>query len=292
VSRLFKIYLLVVLSVFSTLNLSANDTFFSIEKRAIGIDLIDAWEKLIDIPNIRTNTNFLETTSKWIDDGIDVTFSSAQDGAKILNKNGDEIGQFIKNGSDDILVIDDDLFVSVGTPKSFETVAVNGNTGEILTNCSYVKNADGTIGFIEDVTSYGSQSVQYAIKHRGDLRGTIQGIQKGQEAHHYIPVKLLKENDVVKKAVEGGFDFNNGAVNGVALDKYVASSGLGRHSKHNNYTNQIRSSLDDWALNNPGYFSSAHSNIQSIVFVEFVAVIIFRVSVPSIKESISSTELA
>ncbi len=43
-SRFFKIFLIVVLSVFSILNLSANDTFFSIEKSAQDTDVIDAWE--------------------------------------------------------------------------------------------------------------------------------------------------------------------------------------------------------------------------------------------------------
>ena len=37
-SRFFKIFLIVVLSVFSTLNLSANDTFFSIEKSSDRIE--------------------------------------------------------------------------------------------------------------------------------------------------------------------------------------------------------------------------------------------------------------
>ena len=37
-SRFLKIYLLVVLSVFSTLNLSANDTFFSIEKQSSSVE--------------------------------------------------------------------------------------------------------------------------------------------------------------------------------------------------------------------------------------------------------------
>jgi len=52
VNRFFKIFLIVVLSVFSTLNLSANDTFFSTEnfryeKTAIDADMIDAWEMLL-----------------------------------------------------------------------------------------------------------------------------------------------------------------------------------------------------------------------------------------------------
>ena len=37
-SQFFKIFLIVVLSVFSTLNLSANDTFFSIEKQSSSVE--------------------------------------------------------------------------------------------------------------------------------------------------------------------------------------------------------------------------------------------------------------
>lgn len=58
----------------------------------------------------------------------------------------------------------------------------------------------------------------------------------------------------MQKAIEGGFDFNNGAVNGIALDKYVASTGLGRHGPHSRYTDQIRDYLDNvWAPANPNY---------------------------------------
>jgi hypothetical protein len=65
----------------------------------------------------------------------------------------------------------------------------------------------------------------------------------------------LKENDVVKKAVEGGFDFN-GLDNGMALDKYVASTGLGRHGPHPSYTNQIGNHLNLW--------KSQYTNINGV----------------------------
>jgi len=220
------------------------------------LDPVKAWEKLIDIPNIRVSVKSLETVSKWVDDGIELTFEAIQDGAKIINKNGDEVGELVKIGGDDVLAISDDFFVAAGTPKSFGTITVNSNTGEIFANPGYIKNADGTIGFIEDVSSYGTQLIQNTIKQRGSLRGTLTGITKTQDAHHIIPVQLLKENDVVKKAVEAGFDFNK-ASNGMAIEKYVKATGQGRHGPHPQYTNQIRQYLNDWASQNPGYSAQA-----------------------------------
>ena len=207
---------------------------------------VKAWEKLIDIPNIRVSVKSLETVSKWVDDGIELTFEAIQDGAKIVNKNGDEVGKLIKNGSDEFLEISDDLFVEVGTAKSFGTVTVKGNTGESFINPGYVKNADGTIGFVEDVASYGTAVVQSTIKKRGKLRGTLTGIVKGEDAHHIFPVQTLKENQWVKKGVEGGFEFNT-PVNGIAVEKFVKATGQGRHGPHPKLTKQMSDHMDWWA---------------------------------------------
>jgi hypothetical protein len=53
VNRFFKIFLIVVLSVFSTLNLSANDTFFSIEKQSSSVEdlanaVVNSADELMD----------------------------------------------------------------------------------------------------------------------------------------------------------------------------------------------------------------------------------------------------
>src|SRR5690606_32264198 len=101
------------------------------------------------------------------------------------------------------------------------------------------------LAFVEDVSSYGSDLVKNAIKKRGDLRKILTGIKGTEDAHHIIPVQLLKENDVVKKAVEPCFDFN-GVVNGLPIEKFVKATGAGRHGPHPNYTEQIRKFLNDW----------------------------------------------
>jgi hypothetical protein len=165
----------------------------------------------------------------------------------------------VKDGANEYLVISDDFFVSTGTPKSFGSVTVNTNTGEILGNVGYVKNADGTIGFIEDVGAYGNATIQNAIKQRGALRDALTGIKATEDAHHVIPVQLLKENDVVKKAVEGGFSFNT-SHNGLAIEKYVKATGVGRHGPHPQYTSQIRTYLEQWAQLNPNYTAQMAKN--------------------------------
>ncbi|MFV8357933.1 hypothetical protein ACNQGB_17330 [Flavobacterium sp. XS1P32] len=111
----------------------------------------------------------------------------------------------------------------------------------------FFKNADGSIGFVEDVSSYGSTIVQNAIKKRGELRGTLSGITSADDAHHLFPVQTLKENQWVKKGVEGGFEFNTGSVNGLGVKKYVKATNTGRHGPHPQLTKQIMDHMDYWA---------------------------------------------
>lgn len=196
---------------------------------------------IANVPNaLRKSVNSLDLVGKWLDDGIEVSFEAVQDGAKVLNKNGQELGQLIKEGSDEFFEISDDFIVASGSPQSFGSITIKSNTGETFINARYVKNSDGSIGFIEDVSSYGNQTVQNTIKQRGGLRATILGIKNTEDAHHIIPVQLLKENDVVKAAMNANppFAFNS-SHNGLAVEKYVKATGQGRHGPHPNYTNQI-----------------------------------------------------
>jgi len=43
---------------------------------------------------------------------------------------------------------------------------------------------------------------------RGDTRGSWGIIKEGEHAHHLIPVGLVKNNKVVKDALEAGYDIN------------------------------------------------------------------------------------
>ena len=211
---------------------------------------VRAWEKMFiaNVQNaLRKSVNSLDLVGKWLDDGIEVSFEAVQDGAKVLNKNGQEVGQLIKVGSDEFFEISDDFIVASGSPQSFGSMTIKSNTGETFINARYVKNSDGSIGFIEDVSSYGNQTIQNTIKQRGQLRGTISGIKNSEDAHHLFPVQSLKENQWVKKGVDGGFEFNTGSVNGIAVEKYVKATNTGYHGPHPQLTKQINDHMNWWA---------------------------------------------
>ena len=143
-------------------------------------DLVDAWRKLIAAPEtIRKSVNHLSTVRKWTNEGIALSFEAIEDGAKILNKNGNELGKLLKEGAEDVLEISDDFIVDVASSasKKFDGIIIKSNTGETFINAGFVKNADGTLGFVEDVSSYGSQLVQNTIKQRGALRKSMSGIK-------------------------------------------------------------------------------------------------------------------
>lgn len=232
-------------------------------------DFINNWKKLDDAgvdDVIRTNLNHLTTINKWADEGIEVAFESVDNGAKILSKNGDELGQLLTERTGDVLEISDDFIVSAASTasKKFDGLNIRSNTGETFLNAGFVKNADGSLGFVEDVSSYGSQLVQGTIKQRGALRKSMAGIKATEDAHHLIPVQLLKQNDVVKKAVEAGFEFNT-TKNGLAIEKFVKKTGVGRHGPHPNYTKQIGDALDKFNTQTPNL-----TNQQAKEFLEII----------------------
>jgi hypothetical protein len=205
------------------------------------------WLRVFSNETQRWVSNFPKLAAK-LDDWkhLDIVFEGVDDYVILKNKLGAEIGQVVKRGSDEVIEVWDDLFVSsAGGATPISGFTVETTSGEVLTGAGFVKNTDGTVGFVEDVSAYGNALIQNTIKNRGSLRGTLSGIKTGEDAHHIIPVQLLKENDVVKKAVEAGFEFNT-ANNGMAIEKFVKATGVGRHGPHPNYTNQIRNFLNKW----------------------------------------------
>ncbi len=217
-------------------------------------DEVRAWEKMLTVSaTVRKAPNSLKTTSRLIESGLEFTVESIDDvGAALKGSDGKEIGQIIKDGADEYFEFSDDLFTSTSagpaTPLSGISYRANTGKGEKFINPGVIVKSDGTAGFVEDVTSYGHDLVQSAIKNRGDLRGDMTGILSTQEAHHLIPIQLLKQNPVVKSAVEGGFNFNTALENGLPLEKFVKITGQGRHGPHPRYTRQITKVFDDLAL--------------------------------------------
>jgi hypothetical protein len=67
--------------------------------------------------------------------------------------------------------------------------------------------------------------VQDAFNRRAVLRDVLETAKKFgdnalyYEAHHLIPVEMIPESSVLRKAIEGGFDFN-GLINGINLPQF------------------------------------------------------------------------
>lgn len=112
--------------------------------------------------------------------------------------------------------------------------------------------------------------IDLAIEGRSFLRKTMNfsGIAQAKrwlyQAHHIIPVDLLKNNEVVQKAVGAGFKFNE-RVNGVLIktfDETIEVTGntwrkARKHNKlhgsHPKYTENVNKIISDWAKQNKGY---------------------------------------
>lgn len=211
-------------------------------------EIADAAERAIEA-NTRWTQDF-PTFAPKVDEwkSLDIVYDEVGDHVRILSKNGTEIGNIVKEGTTEVLEVADDFFISDGTATSVVVTNVNvkTNTGEILSNVSIVKKADGTLGFVEDLSGFSDGAVKNAIKNRGSLRDALTGIKSTEEAHHIIPVQVLKDNEVVQKAVSDGLDFNSSS-NGIPLEKYkVGPPESGRHGPHPNYNKQINDHLNWW----------------------------------------------
>jgi hypothetical protein len=90
------------------------------------------------------------------------------------------------------------------------------------------------------------------VAQRGDLAAAL--LANPLEAHHLIPVSLLKKHVMLGLAINAGFDFN-GAINGLALAG-------GFHGSHPQYTRYVDRKLTDWQAANP---SAKAADIRTFV---------------------------
>lgn len=95
----------------------------SIEKSAVGSDVIKAWEGLINFPTLRKNIDWLTRSSKWIDEGAEFVTTN---GVTKLKKGADEILE-IKN--EKILPSNYDYNASTGTYNSGGTPIGEASNG-------------------------------------------------------------------------------------------------------------------------------------------------------------------
>ena len=98
--------------------------------------------------------------------------------------------------------------------------------------------------------TWGNESAELiidAIENRHLLRSNIGlGLGNPFQAHHVIPVEVLKANKVAQAAVVGGFDFNSYA-NAIKLEGNVHLTG------HSEYNELLMERLNSWAKQRPGF---------------------------------------
>lgn len=117
---------------------------------------------------------------------------------------------------------------------------------------NYNMAAVGALGFVPYADGIIRPVKAYIKASRGALRTALKITDRTMDAHHIIPKKLIKDNAVVQKAIDAGFDFN-GEINGIAVKKYRRATNNGVHANHPNYTNQIKEKISEWAEANPDY---------------------------------------
>jgi hypothetical protein len=91
----------------------------------------------------------------------------------------------------------------------------------------------------------GKDKVVDAIMNRDDLREKIV-VSSSEEAHHIVPIEILRKNEKIQELVqEGGFKFNE-EINGIALEK-------GFHGTHPAYTNYVFTKIETWVDENGSF---------------------------------------
>jgi len=183
-------------------------------------------------PRLASNLNLfkkLNLVIKQVDDYISVEDALGREVFVIFKENGREIFQV----SDDFFE-----FVEGVDPIVIKGFELRTNSGEVINGAKVFLTSNGGVGFVEDLSAY-SGKVLETIRLRGKLRSTIPNILGSEEAHHIIPIALLKRNRWVQKAVEGGFEFNEAIFNGIPLEKFKKATNTGRHGPHPSYTNRI-----------------------------------------------------
>jgi hypothetical protein len=92
-----------------------------------------------------------------------------------------------------------------------------------------------------ELTALYGTAVAEAIMQRPNLRDNL-GITDKREAHHLIPVEILKKQGMMRLLVESGWNFNS-RINAIALDR-------GFHGNHPNYTLYVAKEIEDWVNSN------------------------------------------
>lgn len=88
--------------------------------------------------------------------------------------------------------------------------------------------------------------IMKTIENRHEIRGALNLDIRMAQAHHLVPIEMLKTHQVAQAAVAGGFNYN-GRENALPLPtKYHLEN-------HDQYNNNVQTMLTKWETANPGY---------------------------------------
>ncbi len=178
---------------------------------------------------------------------------------EVKNKGGvkvGETGKFITKSGDDVGGI------LVGTERG-----LGGNKSQFVKNLENgVEDANAFLKLTDDaarkkiitgvngfdyaaaVKEYGKK-VADIIKYRSRISKNAGKHLAGEfdQAHHLIPVELIRKSKIIRKAIEGGFDFN-GKINSKWLKQFsskVDDLKDGVHASHPKYTDNVLKKIND-----------------------------------------------
>ncbi len=108
------------------------------------------------------------------------------------------------------------------------------------------KRLERLAGFTARWGEAGAKKIDDVIEQRQKIREASNATETLIQAHHVIPVEVLKKNEVAQAAVVAGFDFNAKANTWlVKRSEHLAG--------HNELNELLEQRLEEWARKNPGF---------------------------------------
>lgn len=252
-------------------------------------DLVKAW-KTLDVPGyegLLNDFDWIEKVAllrskgaKIVSEGGELVIKDSSTPGKIFSRiQKSESGEIFQEFSDtDILDITIPNSSVEVIDELAELIVRRSDDGEEIAG-RLVRLDNGKFGFVEFLDDLQvSDAVKAFIKRRGALRrGFGDAITSAQEAHHLLPIALLKRSGaptpdlkgLFEKAISSGFDYNDIASNGMALSKYRKAANNGLHASHPGYTNRVASEIQRRIIDEGGL--SAINPVRAKEILEEVA---------------------
>ncbi len=216
---------------------------------------------------VNTKTNNLEV-EELADDAVDSAKLNPTrgdvlpDGSVMGGQTIGKTGSSTADGAIDTVVVSDDYFNRLNemTPDDLklelERLQRTMNEGDFAEIRKLVEAKVSKFNRDEFLQQFpGGEKTADAIQSRSSLNTSVKNQfgdppSPNHEAHHLIPVAVLKGNDgagdLMRKAIDDGFEFNS-ASNGRWVSRYSSKNPAdnpGLHASHPNYTNAVRDKLE------------------------------------------------